>query len=192
MNSSFCYERNRSIEIGKDYVHIDDVETCVGTVCMGEIPEVTVPRCQPDQGQILVPDVDAIPTDSPISITRVQGSSNRFRVILNVAFLEFISGGLEGNSDWDDFRAEVDGVLTRTYVDGTTCELDTRTSLLIEMTTAEIIDYVLATGVVTDALEAIEQAFYDAAGNAAVNALVQGIQERFAQWVFTLLARAIS
>lgn len=184
----FCYDRNRSIDIGADYVQIDDVETCVGTDCIGEIPEE--PRCQPDQGQILVPDIDFIPTHI-ISITRVQGTTNRFHVIINLAFLEFISGGLAGNSDWDDFRGEVDGVVTRTYVDGTTCELDQRTSLLIEMTTAEMIDYVIATGVITDTLEALEQAFFDAAGNAAVNALVQGIQEKFAQWVFTLLARLI-
>ncbi len=167
----FCYLRNRTFQIGPDFVQIDDVDTCVGTGCLGEIP--LVPRCQPDQGAILVPNLSAIPTYL-MSVTRVQGVPGRYHVIVNTDVLEFISGGLQqAGPEYDAVRAEVDGILDVVYVDGTTCEVDRRRSVVIAMTTTDIIDLVLLNATVDDLL--------DKAYTALQQQLISGIVAEFYQ-----------
>ena len=148
-------------------------------------------RCEADQGETLVPDISTLPTET-FSINRVQGEEFRYYLIIDTGFLDFISGGLAADPKYDAFRAEIDGVRTVALRDGVTCALDQRTSLLIEMTLVEVIDLVIATGVITDALDALEQAIANQAGDSAINSIVQGIQQKIAEWAFKFIGKIIA
>lgn len=191
----FCYLRNRTFNIGPgfgpDFVQVDDVETCVGTVCAGERPKAK--RCRADQGQTLVPDISKLPIET-FTINRVQGTTNRYYVIIDTDFLAFISGGLLTNNSAaaQAFRAEVDGVRDLALVDGRTCDVDTRRSLLIEMSRAEVIDLVLSTGIITDLLDQLETALANEAGDAALNQLIQSVQEKILSKILEELVKALA
>ncbi len=186
----FCYTRNRTYNIGPDLVQIDNVDTCAGTSCKGEIPPA--PRCRVDEGATLVPDLSTLPIPT-FTIDRVQGTTDRYYMIIDTDFLEFITGGLETlGPQWDTFRSEIDGVRTETLVDGKTCDVDTRKSLLIEMSTSEIFDFVASTGIISEGFDAITTALEDFLSQAAVNAAIQKVEEKIEATLLTWLAKLIA
>ena len=158
----FCYARNHTENIGPDFVQIDNVETCVGTGCIGDLDPV--PRCRIDQGATVVPDIGALPTET-FTLARAPGETIRYYLIIDTEFLNFVSGGFADVSDpvLVALKAEIDGVLNTTIVDGKTCDVDQRTSLLIEMTAKEILDFLAAAGVIEAAFDALRSALWSIA-----------------------------
>ncbi len=156
----FWYIRNRNFDVGPmDFVQIDNVETCVGTSCIGELAPVS--RCRIDQGATVVPDLGALPTET-FTLARAPGETIRYYLIIDTQFLNFVSGGLENRSDplLVALKAEIDGVRTIINQDGKTCDIDQRTSVLIEMTAKEILDFLAATGVIEIAFDALRSALW--------------------------------
>jgi hypothetical protein len=156
----FCYSRNHTENIGPDFVQIDNVETCAGTGCIGGLAPVS--RCRIDQGATVVPDIGALPTET-FTLARAPGETIRYYLIIDTQFLDLVSGGLENRLDptLAALKAEVDGVRTIIIQDGKTCDIDQRTSVLIEMTAKEILDFLAATGVIEAAFDALRSALWD-------------------------------
>lgn len=197
---AFCHTIHRTEDAElPDFIQIDDVETCVGLSCRGAIPEV--PRCRVDQGQTLVPSLSAVPTKI-FDLNRVQGTDDRYYMVIDLDFLDFIVGGLETleGERWDAIRAEVDALGTQTLVDGQTCDVDTRRSLLFEMSDEEFLEFLLETGILEDALEELEQAFIEGAlegttaalVNAAADKIEQEIGEAFAKFMGKVVGKLIA
>ena len=153
----FCYNRNHTFNIGPDYVQVDDIVTCSDSSCAGRVPEVA--RCQVDQGATVVSDLNSIPSNI-FAVSRVEGTTNRYYIIVDQNVLELISAGLDGRADQflNELNSEIDGVLNTTYVDGKSCDVDNRVSLLIEMTPQEFLDFLAATGAITALLDALKSA----------------------------------
>ena len=93
-------------------------------------------------------------------------------------------------------RAEVDALGSLTLVDGQTCDVDTRRSVLFEMSDDEFLDFLLETGILEEALAELEQAFIEGATEAAVNAAIDKIEEKvgeaFAKFVGKVVGKLIS
>jgi hypothetical protein len=180
----FCYVRNRTGDVeGPDFVQIDDVETCVGTSCEGEVPEVT--RCRVDQGATVVPDITAVPINL-VSVVQVQGTSDRYHVIVNTDFLDLVIGGLDaGGPAYDILRNQIEGVREVVLVDGRTCDVDTRRSVLIEMSRSELIDLVIATGAIEAALDRLDDPatdeFFENAAELILGEIVGPFLEKFTE-----------
>lgn len=179
----FCYTRNRTDMAGPDFVQVDNVDTCAGTGCLGEIPPA--PRCRVDQGATLVPDLSALPIPT-FTLAREQGTTDRY-------YLAFITGGMEtAGSQWDQFRSEIDGVRTETLVDGKTCDVETRKSLLIEMSTSEIVDFVTSTGLIAEAFDELHDAFWNYVDQATVNAVIQNVEQKIEATLLTWVAKMLA
>jgi hypothetical protein len=187
----FCYVRDRIADVsGPDFVQIDDVDTCAGTGCQGEVPVFA--RCRVDQGQTLVPSLGTLPTPT-FEFNRVQGTDDRYYLIVDLDFLDFISGGLEAlqGERYDAIKAEVDGLRMQTLVDGETCEIDTRKSLLIEMSDDEFLDFLLETGLLEEALDELEQALIEGATQALVDAALDKIEQKIGEQVAKFLGKML-
>jgi hypothetical protein len=186
----FCYTRNWTYMAGPDFVQVDNVDTCAGTGCLGEIPPA--PRCRVDEGATLVPDLSALPIPT-FTLAREQGTEDRYYLIIDTDFLELITGGMElAGTQWDQFRSEIDGVRAETLVDGRTCDVETRKSLLIEMSTSEIIDFVASTGLIAEAFDELHDAFWNYVDQAAVNAVIQKVEEKIEATLLTWFAKMLA
>ena len=143
------------------------------------------PRCRVDQGATLVPDLSALPIPT-FTLAREQGTTDRY-------YLAFITGGMEtAGSQWDQFRSEIDGVRTETLVDCKTCDVETRKSLLIEMSTSEIVDFVTSTGLIAEAFDELHDAFWNYVDQATVNAVIQNVEQKIEATLLTWVAKMLA
>lgn len=189
----FCYTRNRTYQIGPDFVQVDNVDTCAGTSCMGEIP--VAPRCQEDQGATLVgtgyPDSTVL-RQNIIFVTRVQGTSDKYYVIANPTVLDFISQGLQAaGAQFDTLRVPVDSMRSAVQLYGTDCEIDGRRALLIKVSTADIVDFVISTGIISEAFQEMHDAFWNYADQSAINSIIQNIEQKIEAKLLEEVAKMI-
>jgi len=147
----FCYRRGRTFEIGPDFVQIDNVETCLGTSCLRDIPEGV--RCIPEQGQILVPSVGAVPTHLfTLTGSGDDGLSSPYILIINAAILDFFAQDLDPNDPLAmSLLEQIDGVGQDILLDAKTCDTDTRRYVRMQLTEQEIIELILANFEVNEA-----------------------------------------
>ncbi len=142
----FCYNRLRTFNItDPDFVQVDNVETCVGTGCFREVQPVA--RCTAGQGETLVPSLGSVPTFLfAVTGSGPSGRSSPYILIMNAAVLDFFLQGLNPADPLvSGLRQEIDGVRTEILVDARTCDSDTRKYVRLQMTEAELVDFVLRT-----------------------------------------------
>lgn len=141
----FCYVRNRTFNIGPDFVQIDNVETCIGTSCVGDAQEIA--RCTADQGESLVPNLNAVPRHLfAVTGTGPNGRSSPYILIIDTVVLDLFVRDLDPADPFvSELMQQIDGVRTQILVDARTCDRDTRKHVRLQMTEAEALDFLLAT-----------------------------------------------
>ena len=148
----FCYSRNRTFNIGPDFVQVDNVETCVGSSCVGEVQDVA--RCTADQGETLVPGfLNSVPRHLfTVTGSGPDGRSSPYILILDTVILDLFVNELDSaDPTLLALRQQIDGVRNETLVSALNCDRDTRKYVRLQMTEAELLEFILATFEVNEA-----------------------------------------
>ena len=116
--------------------------SCPPEICQFEVPEPTPAQaCTANEGVVLVPEPGF--TKNVITVTEVEGTDDHYYVIFDAADLELVSAGLEtAGIEYDDIRSEIDGVLVLANDQGESCDNDTRTFLRMQISSAELGDFI--------------------------------------------------
>ena len=71
-------------------------------------------------------------------------------------------------------------------------DVETRKSLLIEMSTSEIVDFVTSTGLIAEAFDELHDAFWNYVDQATVNAVIQNVEQKIEATLLTWVAKMLA
>jgi hypothetical protein len=117
-------------------------------------PASTAELCTADQGDAV--NEDPVFEQSTFRVHRIEEQADRYYLILEVNFLQYIVNGLtEDGPGSEQVIAELEGLITLAETSGTSCdgETNTRTYLVIEQSADDIIDLALSSDALGKALE---------------------------------------